>query len=103
MGAKRIVLFCVGLVLVGLAVGLFFSGKNVFNSQEISQEKLAPVLSFTDNTGANIKLADFKGEPLVINSWASWCPFCVEELPAFVSLQGEFKDKITVVAVNRAE
>jgi len=39
----------------------------------------------------------------VINSWAPWCPFCIDELPDFTTLQGEFGDQIIVIAVNRKE
>lgn len=62
-----------------------------------------PSLTFIDYAGQEIPLSQFSGKPVIVNAWASWCPFCVEELPDFISLQGEFKDKITVVAVNRAE
>lgn len=37
--------------------------------------------TFTRPEGGELKLADFKGKPLMINFWATWCPPCVEELP----------------------
>ena len=40
----------------------------------------APELSGEDPiTGKEIALADFRGKPVVINIWASWCPGCIDE------------------------
>ncbi len=39
--------------------------------------------------GGSVSLADFRGKPVVVNVWATWCPPCVRELPALVRAQAE--------------
>ena len=45
-------------------------------------------LSYTlkDMNGADVRLSDFKGRPMIINFWATWCGPCKHEIPAFVEL-----------------
>jgi len=40
-----------------------------------------------------ISTADWKNKVLVVNFWASWCPPCVEEMPALDKIQGEYDPK----------
>ncbi|HSG00457.1 MAG TPA: TlpA disulfide reductase family protein [Vicinamibacterales bacterium] len=66
------------------------------------QGEFAP-LSFTlkDMDGADVNLADFKGRPLIINFWATWCGPCKHEIPAFVELVDRYKDQgFTVLGVS---
>lgn len=49
----------------------------------------------------SVKLSDFRGQTVVLNFWATWCPPCVEEMPSLVEMQRRMKAKgITVVAVS---
>lgn len=43
-------------------------------------------LKFDDLTGQMQPLAPYKGKPLVVNFWATWCPPCVKEMPDLESL-----------------
>ena len=63
----------------------------------------APDFAFKDYDGNTATLAQFRGTPLVVNSWAAWCPFCREELRDFAVVQKEFGDRIAIIAIDRAE
>lgn len=48
-----------------------------------------------------VTLSQFKGQVVVLNFWATWCPPCVEEVPSLVQMQQRMKAKgVTVVAVS---
>ena len=47
----------------------------------------------TNADGAPQSLAGFKGHPVVINFWASWCGPCVEEMPSLSALHKEYSKK----------
>lgn len=63
----------------------------------------APQFRLSDYQGNQVTMADFAGQPAVINSWAVWCPFCREELKSFARAQQEFGNQATYIAINRAE
>ena len=60
----------------------------------------APDFSVTDSDHT-VQLNQFKGQVVLLNFWATWCPPCVEEMPSLVQMQNRMKGKgITVVAVS---
>ena len=46
----------------------------------------APAAEFKDPQGAKASLADFRGAPVLVNLWATWCAPCVKELPTLARL-----------------
>ena len=57
--------------------------------------------------GRKLRLADLKGPIVVLNSWATWCAPCVEELPALNSLVERYADRgvefVAMLEPNRSE
>lgn len=72
-------------------------------SQETDNKSAVFSLKLKDFSGKAVSFSNFKGRSLVINSWAAWCPFCRKELVDFAAAQKEFGDKVTIIAVDRAE
>ena len=48
---------------------------------------------FDTPTGTRLGLARFKGKPLLVNFWATWCPPCVKELPELNRFHKDFSPK----------
>ncbi|MCW2275757.1 redoxin family protein [Rhodoblastus acidophilus] len=63
-----------------------------------SDPKPMPELSFAGPQGPTT-LASFRGKPILLNAWATWCVPCREEMPALDRLQGAVEG-VTVVALN---
>ena len=59
-------------------------------------------LDFTIQDGqSKVTLSQFRGQVVVLNFWATWCPPCIEEMPSLVEMQRRFKAKgVTVLAVS---
>jgi thiol-disulfide isomerase/thioredoxin len=60
----------------------------------------APETAFTDADGKPARIADFKGKPVIVNLWATWCQPCLEEMPSLDRLQAELDGKLAVAAVS---
>jgi thiol-disulfide isomerase/thioredoxin len=47
-------------------------------------------LRFRSAAGGEVSLADFRGKPLLLNFWATWCAPCIREMPALSQFQTRF-------------
>jgi len=75
----------------------------VSDDKQTKKRDTAPAFSLKDGAGQTVSLEDFAGKPVIVNSWAVWCPFCRAELEDFAEIQKEFGDSVTFVAIDRAE
>src|SRR5262245_20325311 len=63
----------------------------------------SPSLDFTlaDMDGKRVDLASFKGRPILINFWATWCPPCKAEIPWFIEFAEKYKgDQLAVIGIS---
>lgn len=64
----------------------------------------APDFALETATGETFRLSEHRGEVVVMNLWATWCPPCRHEIPDFVALYDEYEDDgLTVVGVSLDE
>lgn len=62
---------------------------------------LAPDFELQTPDGETVKLSDLRGQAVLVNLWATWCPPCREEMPAIERMYNEYKDRgFVVLAVN---
>jgi cytochrome c biogenesis protein CcmG, thiol:disulfide interchange protein DsbE len=62
---------------------------------------LAPNFDLKTPEGKLISLSDLRGQAVLVNLWATWCPPCRAEMPAIQKLYDEYKDQgFEVLAVN---
>ena len=102
MGKLTKIIMLTILVLV-LASGLVMTGCSG-PTQGAQVGKLAPGFQLTDLDGQSVSLSDFRGKPVLLNFWASWCGPCRSEMPFIQRLHEEWADKgLVIVAVNIGE
>ena len=62
----------------------------------------APDFVMTDAEGKEKRLSDFKGKPLYIDLWATWCGPCIQESPAFTALSAKYPN-VEFLQISRDE
>ncbi len=58
---------------------------------------------FKDYAGNEVRLSQFGAGHVIVFMWASWCPYCAQELQNLAEMKKQMGGKIEVVAVNRGE
>lgn len=93
------------ILLVG-AGWIWFSripsqGQNAASIAVPQRGFLAPGLTLSTLEGTDLSLLDLRGSPVILNFWASWCPPCRAEMPAFQQVYHEYEAKgLIIAAVN---
>ncbi|MBR3326372.1 MAG: TlpA family protein disulfide reductase [Atopobiaceae bacterium] len=110
---RTILIACIlAVVLIASGVGYALLAKDLAGSNQTStpssqagQDKAirladhdATVYTATDEAVTLSSIAN--GRPLVINFWATWCPYCVKELPDLQDIAEEYADTVAFAFVD---
>jgi cytochrome c biogenesis protein CcmG, thiol:disulfide interchange protein DsbE len=95
------------LVLLILGIAWIYLSRDTGGSSARSplsapqQGFAAPDFELETPTGERVRLSDLRGEAVLVNLWATWCPPCREEMQAIEKVYQEYASQgFTVLAVN---
>ena len=91
---------------VAIILGLLLSSTSLLAGQGLSSlaPSPAPAFELRDMEGETRKLSDYRGQPLIVNFWATWCPPCRAEMPAMNRAWHKIKNAgIGMIAINVGE
>ena len=99
---RMIYLMVLGLGLVWIYLTADKSGTSTASRAPAPQQGfLAPDFELKTPKGESIRLSDLRGQAVMINLWATWCPPCRAEMKSIEKVYQEYKDQnFTVLAVN---
>jgi len=64
----------------------------------------APKLTLRDTQGDSRSLADYRGQVVLVNLWATWCPPCKEEMPTLQAFYEKYRERgFIIIAINDGE
>jgi peroxiredoxin len=85
-----LVLVIVAMVVALMLVFAFKLARHPSQTPGAAQSKPAPDFSLQSLEGKTVRLSDYRGKPVVLNFWATWCEPCKVEMPWFVDLQKQY-------------
>ena len=102
-GLGLIALIAVALILRSNQ-GVVIDPLDAFILPPVEVNQPAPELTLFDLDGKEVSLSDFKGDVVLINNWATWCPPCREEMPEFKIYYDKYKDRgFQIVAIEAGD
>lgn len=104
---NRWYLFFVALLIAGPAWLWTSRLHAVANDQTLSPEpavgRVAPDFTLTTVAGEEVQLSALRGQPVVLNFWATWCGPCQREMPALEASSQRFTGQVRFLAVDQGE
>lgn len=75
-----------------------------FSTVPVEVDFTAPELNLTDLDGNSVSLADYRGNVVLVNLWATWCPPCTEEMPTLQAFYETYRSNgFVLIAIDQGE
>jgi peroxiredoxin len=109
---QSLVLLLIGVSLILAALAAFLSIPRAqaevqqvsSAAQPLAVDFPAPQVQLSDLNGSPVALADYRGQVVLYNAWATWCPPCQEEMPTLEAYyQAHQQAGFVVVAIEDGE
>ncbi len=98
MSKLTIVRIAIVLATVALLAAIFHSRQT--REQPVTISSPAPDFSF-DWNGHSARLKELRGQVVILNFWATWCPPCIQEMPSLERLHRAVKDRgVKILAIS---
>jgi cytochrome c biogenesis protein CcmG/thiol:disulfide interchange protein DsbE len=89
-----LILIGIGLIVIAVALVVFAPKEGDAKSAAPGEiNSPAPALTLTDIQGETVSLADYRGQWVLVNNWATWCPPCRAEMPELNAYYEAHKDE----------
>lgn len=104
VGTGLILFGIVAFVLLNQQTSAANSGNSTSRLVPAQVEFPAPELSLVDLEGKPVTLSDFRGQVVLLNNWATWCPPCKEEMPTLQAYYKKYQGQgLTIIAIEAGE
>ncbi|MFO7263797.1 MAG: hypothetical protein A6D91_06265 [Bacillaceae bacterium G1] len=101
MNRRLVAAFMLAVVLGAGLVALVAAFNKMVTPVKVGEE--AADFTLPDLSGTPHRLSQYRGQPILINFFASWCEPCKEEAPHLQAFEDRYGDRVKLILVNRAE
>ena len=99
---RQVLAVSIFLVMLFSAPGFLIASARL--PQELSVGEIAPEFQLSSLSGNNVALSDFKGRPVILFIWSTWCPYCVRELAYLEKAYADIKKNgVELLAIDSGE